>query len=212
MKKALLLGVLAFFALNTATVQNVNAQDKKEAVKVTKKTTEKDKESATYGTPAVNPNENTYSIQPPVLNDVAVEDTAVVLSWNPAESALGNETYEYVVFDENGKIVAGTNMVDYTTGKRKALTAGNACQAKKIRLFFPGGKYTYAVQAVSTAYQGSAFTKGEFQLDNATAVTSAKRSDKKKKEVFYTTDGVKTSASKGKNRVLITSEGKKIKG
>ena len=160
----------------------------------------------------VNPNENTYSIQPPVLNDVAVEDTAVVLSWNPAESALGNETYEYVVFDENGKIVAGTNMVDYTTGKRKALTAGNACQAKKIRLFLPGGKYTYAVQAVSTAYQGSAFTKGEFQLDNATAVTSAKRSDKKKKEVFYTTDGVKTSASKGKNRVLITSEGKKIKG
>ena len=29
MKKALVLGVMAFFAINIATVQNVNAQDKK---------------------------------------------------------------------------------------------------------------------------------------------------------------------------------------
>lgn len=37
MKKALVLGVLAFFAINIATVQNVNAQDKKAATVKTEK-------------------------------------------------------------------------------------------------------------------------------------------------------------------------------
>lgn len=38
MKKALVLGVLAFFAINIASVQNANAQNRKDAVTTTEKT------------------------------------------------------------------------------------------------------------------------------------------------------------------------------
>lgn len=50
MKKALVLGVLAFFAINIASVQNVSAQDKKsnavKSEKVTKKTVKESKTAA----------------------------------------------------------------------------------------------------------------------------------------------------------------------
>ena len=87
---------------------------------------------------------------------------------------------EYAIFNEAGTIVAGTNMVNYTTGRRKALTAGNAYEAKSVSLTLPKGNYTYAVQAVSTAFQGSPFATGSFEIESETAVQSIEKREQRK--------------------------------
>ena len=172
-----------------------------------------DIEGLTYGTGnilslTVNPSKPTYSPAAPVLNDPAVNEAVVTLSWQPAATAVGNETYEYVVRDESGTIVAGTWMADFTTGKRKALQAGNAFQAKSVKLTLPKGRYTYMVQSVSTAYQGSPFASGEFEIESETAVNSltAATADP---ATYYRLDGTKASADS--TGIVISSEGKKIK-
>ena len=156
----------------------------------------------------VNPSKPTYTVSAPTLGKPVVEDAVVTLSWQPAEGARGCETFEYAVFNEAGTMVAGTNMADYTTGKRKAVTAGNACQAKAVSLTLPKGRYTYAVQAVSSAYQGSPFVTGEFEIESETAV-QPKAATPAGTATYYHING--TKASPDSTGILITAGGKKVK-
>ena len=105
-------------------------------------------------------------------------------------------------------MVAGTNMADYTTGKRKAVTAGNACQAKAVSLILPKGLYTYAVQTVSTAYQGSPFAKGQFEIESETAV-QAQAAAATATTPYYHLNG--TKARPDSTGILLTTQGKKLK-
>ena len=175
-----------------------------------------DIEGLSYGTGnimslTVNPSERVYTPAAPTLKSAGVEDAVVTLAWEAAPDAKGNETYEYAVFDENNNLVAGTNMADYTTGRRKAVSAGNACQAKTVKLTLPQGRYTYFVQAVSTAFQGSPFVSGTFEIESTTAVNpvTAQRPTAHGQVTYYRPDG--TKAAPDATGVILTSDHRKLK-
>lgn len=154
----------------------------------------------------VNPNIPTYKPQPPLLNNTEVADGKVTLSWKPAENSIGNETYEYVVFNSKGEIVAGTGMSIYPTGERKTFTYGNACQAKKITLSLPVGEYTYGIQTISTGYQASPFATGKFEI--ITSVKSTKKQQIKNDTTYYNINGI--ISGQDANGILLTSDGVKF--
>ncbi|MBQ7742956.1 MAG: ADP-ribosylglycohydrolase family protein [Bacteroidaceae bacterium] len=171
-----------------------------------------DIEGLTYGTGnimslTVNPSKKVYAPEAPTLKPAEVNEAVVTLAWEPAATAKGNETYEYAIFNEAGTIVAGTNMVNYTTGRRKALTAGNAYEAKSVSLTLPKGNYTYAVQAVSTAFQGSPFATGSFEIESETAVQKIENRGQRKDNKIYDLQGRKATA----DTAIIISKGKKLK-
>ena len=126
----------------------------------------------TYFSATLNPSETVYHPAAPLLDTPVTNNGQVTLSWQADPDAIGNETFEYVVFDKDGRVVAGTNVADYATGKRKSPTNGNACEAKAITLSLPEGEYTYGVQTVSGAYEGSEFAKGSFSI-TGTGIRSA---------------------------------------
>lgn len=170
-----------------------------------------DIEGLTYGTGnimslTVNPSKKVYAPDAPTLKPAEVNDAVVTLAWEPAATAKGNETYEYAIFNEADILVAGTNMVNYTTGRRKALTAGNAYEAKSVKLTLPKGNYTYAVQAVSTAFQGGPFATGTFEIESETAVQSMKNSVSIEGP-FFDLQGRKATS----DTAIIICKGKKIK-
>ena len=198
MKKALLLGVLAFFALNTATVQNVNAQDKKEAVKVTKKTTEKDKESATYGTPAVNPNENNETPQSYVKPDPKKQDDL-----NKTEQTSGDRTAKP---QDNGKNTK--KMV--RPGKNDPKTVDNNNTEKKSSMNKPSkndmGK-TAQTQGVSAGKEKKQGIKKTSKNDmGKTSQAQSSDNTKKAKKAITTKD--KKNDNNGKNDKKNPNQGK----
>ena len=146
-------------------------------------------EGLKYGTGSIfsatiNPSEEAYIPSSPILGEPVVDQGKVTLSWQPAVDAIGNETYEYVVFDKDGKVVAGTNIAEFPSGKKKSPTSGNACQSKQITLTLPDGDYTYGVQAVSGAYTGSAFAEGTFTVTGSTAIRSVVADDGSDKLIY----------------------------
>lgn len=161
----------------------------------------------------LNPNTPAYSPVAPVFNTPVVEDSVVTLSWTMPEGSIGNETFEYAVFNSANTLVAGTNLVDYSTGLRKVVAAGNACGARQVRLSLPNGTYRAVVQSVSGGYKGSSFATTTFEINMPTAVSSAtvgagSLSSDKNNTVFYSIDGKK--ATNDSHGILISSDGKKI--
>lgn len=161
----------------------------------------------------LNPNTPAYSPVAPVFNTPVVKDSVVTLSWTMPEGSIGNETFEYAVFNSANTLVAGTNLVDYSTGLRKVVAAGNACGARQVRLSLPNGTYRAVVQSVSGGYKGSSFATTTFEINMPTAVSSAtvgagSLSSDKNNTVFYSIDGKK--ATNDSHGILISSDGKKI--
>ena len=158
-----------------------------------------------YGTGSIfsatiNPSTKVYTPSAPVLNTPVTDKQKITLSWSPASDAIGNETFEYIVFDVNGQVVAGTNVADFSSGKRKTPTSGNACQARQIILSLPEGEYTYGVQAVSGAYIGSEFAKGTFTIDDVTGIGKVKSKKTNDKNEVYDLQGRrKLKATRGVN-------------
>lgn len=79
MKKALVLGVLAFFAINVVSVQNMNAQDRKDkkTVKVEKKDVKTEKKDAVIEKKSEKTGENDNTTkQAPTLGTDKKENTA----------------------------------------------------------------------------------------------------------------------------------------
>ena len=162
-------------------------------------------EGLKYGTGSIfsatlNPSVRVYNPSPPILNEVSFADDNVTISWQPPTNAIGNETFEYVVFDRNGNVVAGTNLAIFPLGKRKAPVNGNACQAHRISLNLPEGEYNYGVQTVSGAYVGSVFATGTFSISSTNIATATLHDGEK--EIIYDIQGRKhTDSFKGINIV-----------
>lgn len=101
------------------------------------------------------------SLQAPVVNG-----GLVTLSWADAATSKKNVTYEYYVKDASGNTVFGGNVIIGGTndGVRKVAAAGNAYNARQITLSLPSGSYTYGVQTVNAALEGSVFATGSFMV------------------------------------------------
>ena len=114
----------------------------------------------------VNPNKAPARPEAPQVGDVTVNDDFVTLTWDKPSSAKGNVTFEYWVKDADGHLVTSCNAFigGDLDGRRKVFGPGNACQARSIRLHLPKGAYTFGVQTVDAAYQGSSFATGSFEV------------------------------------------------
>ena len=168
--------------LNTSILADVNSDGIIDYVRNGENELAVDIDGLKYGTGSIfsvtiNPSPTAYIPSAPVLNDPVTDVGKVTLSWEPAADAKGNETFEYVVFDAGGRVVAGTNVSDFPSGRRKTPTSGNACQSRRIVLSLPDGAYTYGVQTVSGAYTGSRFADGTFSLGDATGIKGIKHED-----------------------------------
>ena len=168
--------------LNTSILADVNSDGIIDYVRNGENELAVDIDGLKYGTGSIfsvtiNPSPTAYIPSAPVLNDPVTDAGKVTLSWGPAADAKGNETFEYVVFDTGGRVVAGTNVSDFPSGRRKTPTSGNACQSRRIVLSLPDGAYTYGVQTVSGAYTGSRFAEGTFSLGDATGIKAIKHED-----------------------------------
>ena len=121
----------------------------------------------------------TYNDQPaPELPDMPTGleaeagENGVTLSWQAPASAKGNVTYEYYVKDENGRyIVAPTSFAGgENDGKRKVNHLGNAGQNHRVSLHpHVNGTFSWGVQTVNAAYDGSPFAEGPQFVYNGTS-------------------------------------------
>ena len=196
--------------LNTSILADVNNDGVVDYVRNGENELAVDIEGLKYGTGSIfsatiNQSTKVYNPSAPVLNAPVTEEGKVTLSWEPADDAMGNETFEYVVFDGSGKVVAGTNVAGYPSGRRKTPTSGNACQARRIVLSLPDGEYTYGVQTVSGAYIGSRFAEGTFSVSDATGIKEMKNEElriKNEGAAIYDLQGCrKTEVTRGVNIV-----------
>ena len=113
-----------------------------------------------------NPNKAPERPEAPLTHDAVVEDDYITLSWDKPSGAKGNVTFEYWVKDADGRLVTSCNAFigGDMDGRRKVVAPGNACQARKVRLHLPKGHYTFGVQTIDAAYQGSPFATGSFEV------------------------------------------------
>ena len=170
--------------LNTAILADVDNNGVIDYVRNGENELAVDIEGLKYGTGSIfsatiNPSTTVYVPSAPVLEAPQVGEEKVTLSWQPSGDAIGNETFEYVVFDKSGRVVAGTNVAEYPSGRRKTPTSGNACQARQIVLSLPEGEYSYGVQAVSGAYAGSTFAEGAFTVAGSTGIGQVQAGEEK---------------------------------
>lgn len=98
---------------------------------------------------------------------------AVTLSWSPAANAQNNTTYEIFVKSSDGKLLTQTlSFIGGTNdGVRKVNQLGSAGCNKSITLNLPKGNYSWGVQAVNAAYDGSIFATKEMVVSENEVVT-----------------------------------------
>ncbi|WP_455585909.1 T9SS type A sorting domain-containing protein [Bacteroides sp.] len=125
-------------------------------------------------TSALNYNTNQPAARPaaPQNLDASVDgdDMAMVtLSWQPADGAMKNTSYEYFIKDGSGKFYApcAAFVGGDKDGIRKRNGLGNAMLNNSITLYdLPEGTYTWGVQAINAAYNGSTFATSTFVVGN----------------------------------------------
>lgn len=211
--------------LNAAIIADVNNDGINDYLRNGENELAVDIEGLKYGTGSffsatVNPSPSAYQPQPPVLNEPITTKDNVTLSWQLPAGAIGNETFEYIVFDNNGNVAAGTNVANFPTGERKTPTSGNACQARQVTLQLPEGEYTYGIQMVSGAYLGSSFATGTFTIGNGNTITTVSTDEKAATATYdllgrpatpsrndTTHPGSKTSKP---HHIIVNTKGKKI--
>lgn len=99
---------------------------------------------------------------------LAVEGKAgeVSLSWVAASDSQPNTTFEYYVADSGGKLLS--QVLSFVGGNddgvRKVDRLGNAGCNQKLTLALPVGSYTFGVQAINAAYDGSPFATISFSV------------------------------------------------
>ena len=113
---------------------------------------------------ASNSNEAQQRPDAPTGLTASVGDNSVTLSWEAPASAHGCESYEFFVKDADGKLLNSCTSIigGELDGVRMANTFGNAFGNKSVR-FFPkkSGKFSWGVQTVNAAYDGSTFAIGD---------------------------------------------------
>ncbi len=123
-----------------------------------------------------NPNTKGPRPEAPTNLNVAVDGSKVVLSWEPAASAQNNFTYEFFIKNANGELMNSvTSFVGgELDGVRKLMNQGGAYLNKEITFNnLPDGSYTWGVQAINAAYEGSVFAVGEFNLGTGVKAVEA---------------------------------------
>ncbi len=120
--------------------------------------------------------------EPPTNLKAEVKGDAVVLSWEAPASAKGNVTFDFFVSDAEGNLVFAPNTIVGGTndGKRKVNHLGAAGQNHTITIHpSKSGTFTWGVQTVNAAYDGSVFAEGTpfaFTLTGINEVQAAGRS------------------------------------
>lgn len=114
----------------------------------------------------LNPNLAPERPEAPLLGEPQVGEGQVTITWDKPATAKGNVTFEYWVKDSEGRLVTSCNAFigGDKDGLRKVVAPGNACQARSVTLHLPKGQYTYGIQTVDAAYQGSVFATGTFDI------------------------------------------------
>lgn len=103
----------------------------------------------------------------------------VILSWTSDVQAMKNTTYEYFIKDAHGRLITQTlsNIGGVLDGIRKVNQLGNAGCNQTLKMNLPEGSYTWGVQAINAAYDGSVFTTGSFDVSqqSVTSIQSHQR-------------------------------------
>lgn len=119
-----------------------------------------------------NPNAAPARPAAPTLREpVVAANGSVTLAWEENEASKKNVTFEYYVRDAEGHTVAGGNSFigGDKDGVRKVNQPGNAYNSRTVTLHLPDGTYTYGVQTVDAALQGSQFATGKFVISGSSS-------------------------------------------
>ena len=139
---------------------------------------------------------------------------AVRLTWNPSPSAKSNCTYNYYVKDAQGKLL--TQTLSFIDGNKdgilKTMTLGNAGCNHSITINLPAGDYTWGVQTVNAAYEGSPFTKSSFTVSESSVTAIQELTKKQRSEVArFNLSGQQVSAHYAGTVIIKYSDGSSIK-
>ena len=99
----------------------------------------------------------------PLSPVVTKQNGSVILSWQASETAHAGFTYEIYIKDEAGNLVNSTPSIIGGTkdGLRKVNRLGRVgCMTEWTFLPTKPGTYTWGVQTIDAAYNGSVFTEG----------------------------------------------------
>ena len=113
--------------------------------------------------------------EPPVNLKAETDGGEIILSWEPPVTAKGNVTFEYYVRDAEGNFIYAPNSIvgGSNDGKRKVNHLGNAGQNHSIRIRpYKSGDFTWGVQTINAAYDGSTFAEGPAFSTTAISKTS----------------------------------------
>lgn len=110
-----------------------------------------------------NRNKTAETPEPPVNLKAEADGNGFILSWEAPTTAKGNVTFEFYVRDAEGNFIYAPNATVGGTkdGKRKVNHLGNAGQNRTIRIRpHKNGEFSWGVQTINAAYDGSAFAEG----------------------------------------------------
>ncbi|MCR4920573.1 MAG: family 43 glycosylhydrolase [Bacteroidaceae bacterium] len=147
----------------------------------------------------------------PVNPTAIVQDSLVILSWEVPETVLPNYTYELFISDSLGNqlnstpaFVGGTN-----DGVRKVNRKGRVGCMKQWT-FHPSspGTYSWGVQTVDAAYNGSTFTAGPaFTINTPTSIHSPVQREASCATEIYSLKGILHAVPQHGINILRTAEG-----
>ena len=141
----------------------------------------------------------------PLAPTASIQDGAVTLSWQASETSQPGFTYEVYIKDEAGNII--NSVPAFVDGTKNGIRKVNALGRVGCRTewtFYPTkpGTYTWGVQTVDAAYNGSTFTEGpQFTITEEDMASNIKdlKGLKDLKEIFNLAGQRLSKAQKGVN-------------
>lgn len=139
----------------------------------------------------------------------------VMITWEPADGAPKNTTYELYIKTEDGRLLGNCRAFvdDAYCGKRKVEEPGNRGTATSALFTLADGLYTVGVQAVDGRRQGSPFCTAQLYLSNGipTDIRGVHSSDNpaRRSSSWYNLSGQRVSEPSASRQILVT-KGKKV--
>ncbi len=138
----------------------------------------------TYGTKS-----QAKAPDPPTDLKATVDKQQVTLSWKP--QSRRNTTHEIFIRDAQGHLLG--NCRSYVGGEndglRKCMDIGQLANIESVTYTLPAGHYTWGVQSIDASLTGSTFATGEFDIEDADAITAPSAVIAHPSPVFYNTLG-----------------------
>ncbi len=147
----------------------------------------------------------------PVNPTATVRDGEVTLQWEVPESVQPNCTYEIYIADSLGQLLNSTPAFvgGANDGIRKVNRMGRVSCTKQWT-FHPTapGTYTWGVQTVNAAYNGSTFTAGPaFTISDLTGIHSPTHQHTTGPSAIYSPEGILRAKPQRGLNILCTPEG-----